>query len=79
MTARSLQGKCKSSQLLKAKRQKLSYDRKANAISLEPGDLVLAKADCLQVEEESEGMVVRGTIRSGVPGCRGHHFVPHDE
>ena len=28
-----------------AERQKLHYDRKANAISLEPGDLVLAKAD----------------------------------
>ena len=26
-------------------RQKWHYDRKANAISLEPGDLVLAKAD----------------------------------
>ena len=26
-------------------REKLSYDRKANAISLEPGDLDLAKAD----------------------------------
>ena len=29
----------------KAERQKWYYDRKANAISLEPGDLVLAKAD----------------------------------
>ena len=28
-----------------AERQKWHYDRKANAISLEPGDLVLAKAD----------------------------------
>ena len=28
-----------------AERQKQYYDRKANAISLEPGDLVLAKAD----------------------------------
>ena len=28
-----------------AERQKWHYDRKANGISLEPGDLVLAKAD----------------------------------
>ena len=28
-----------------AERQKWFYDRKANAISLEPGDLVLVKAD----------------------------------
>ena len=28
-----------------AKRQKWYYDRKANAISLEPGDLVMAKAN----------------------------------
>ena len=28
-----------------AERQKQYYNRKANAISLEPGDLVLAKAD----------------------------------
>ena len=28
-----------------AERQKWHYDRKANAISLEPGDLVLAKAN----------------------------------
>ena len=28
-----------------AERQKWYYDRKANGISLEPGDLVLAKAD----------------------------------
>ena len=28
-----------------AERQKQYYDRKPNAISLEPGDLVLAKAD----------------------------------
>ena len=31
-----------------AKRQKLHYDRKANTISLEPGDLVLAKGDAYQ-------------------------------
>ena len=31
--------------MTEAERQKLYYDRKANAISLEPGDLVLAKAD----------------------------------
>ena len=30
-----------------AERQKRYYDRKANAISLELGDLVLAKAECL--------------------------------
>ena len=29
----------------KAERQKQHYSRKANAISLKPGDLVLAKAD----------------------------------
>ena len=28
-----------------AERQKQYYDRKANAISLEPGDFILAKAD----------------------------------
>ena len=31
--------------MLEVERQKWHYDRKTNAISLEPGDLVLAKAD----------------------------------
>ena len=35
-----------------AKRQKLYYDRKANAISLEPGDLVLAKANAYKGERK---------------------------
>ena len=48
-----------------AERQKWYYDRKANVISLEPGDLVLAKAHCLQGEEESEGLVGGGTVWSG--------------
>ena len=44
-----------------AERQKWYYDRKANAISLEPGDLVLAKADSYR-GEESEELVGEGTI-----------------
>ena len=34
--------------MTEAERQKRYYDRKANSISLEPGDLVLAKADALK-------------------------------
>ena len=35
-----------------AERHKWHYDRKANAISLEPGDLVLAKADAYRGRRE---------------------------
>ena len=37
--------KAQMQSMLEAERQKRYYDRKANAISLEPGDMVLAKAD----------------------------------
>ena len=30
-------------------------------------------------EEESEGLVEGGTIQSGVPSCRQHPFLPHEE
>ena len=62
-----------------AERQKWYYDRIANAISLEPGDLVLAKTWCLQGKEESEALVVGGTIWNGVPGCWRCPFLPHEE
>ena len=35
-----------------AERQKHYYNRKANTISLEPGDLVLAKANAYRVRRE---------------------------
>ena len=51
-----------------AERQKWHCHRNANAILLEPGDLVLAKADAYRVEEKSEGPVRGGTIQSETPG-----------
>ena len=59
-------------------RQKWHYNRKAKAISLEPGDLTLTKADAYR-EEESERLVGGGTIWSGVPSCRRHPFLPCEE
>ena len=54
-------------------RQKQDYDRKANAISLEPGDLVLAKADTyrgrmkVQDQWEEEPYEVEHQVAEGVP------------
>ena len=68
----------------KAERQKWHYDMKANAISLEPGDLVLPKTDAYrgrrkvkaQWEEEpyeAEHQVVEGIpsylMKNQCPGC----------
>ena len=55
-----------------AERQKWHYDRKANAISLEPGDLVLAKAHAYggrQVKDwwEEELYKVEHQIAEGIP------------
>ena len=58
-------------------RQKWHYDRKANAISLEPGDLILAKADAYR--GEGEGSVGGGTIWSGTPICERNPFLPHEK
>ena len=57
----------------KAERQKRYYDRKANAISLEPGDLVLAKADAYERRRrvkdwwEEEPYEVEHQIMEGAP------------
>ena len=45
-----------------AERQKWYYDRKANAISLEPGDLVLAKANAYKGKRKVKDQVGGGTI-----------------
>ena len=62
-----------------AERQKWYYDRKANAISLEPGNLVLAKAKAYRGRRKVMDWVGEGIIWSGVPGCWGHPFLPHEE
>ena len=59
-------------------RQKRYYDRKANAISLEPGELVLAKANAYR-GEKGEGSVGGGTVQSGAPNHRRHPFLPHEK
>ena len=56
-----------------AKRQKQYYDRKANAISLEPGDLVLAKGDVYKGKRkvkdwwEEEPYEVVCQVTEGIP------------
>ena len=55
------------------------YDRKTNVISLEPGDLVLAKANAYRERRKSEGPVGGRTVQSGVSGCWGHPFLLHEE
>ena len=56
-----------------AERQKQYYDRKANAISLEPGNLVLAKADAykgkrkVQDQWEEELYEVEHQVAEGIP------------
>ena len=62
-----------------AERQKWHYNRKANPVSLEPGDLVLAKANAYRGEEKGERSVGERTIWSGVPSCRRHPFLPHEK
>ena len=49
-----------------AERQKQYYDRKANGISLEPGNLVLAKADGYKGKGKVKGLVGGGTIQSSM-------------
>ena len=56
-----------------AERQKQHYDRKGNAISLEPGDLVLAKANSyrgrrkVKDQKEEEPYKVKCQIAEGIP------------
>ena len=58
-----------------AERQKWHYDSKANAISLESGDLVLAKADAymgkrkVKDQWEEELYEVECQVAKGVPSC----------
>ena len=59
-------------------RQKQHYDRKAIAISLQLGDLVLAKANTYR-GENGEGSVGGGTIQSGASSCRRHPFLHHEK
>ena len=57
----------------KVERQKWHYDRKANAVSLEPGDLVLAKADAYRGRRkvkdwwEKEWYEVECQVVEGIP------------
>ena len=59
--------------MLEAERKKWYYDRKANAISLEPGNLVLAKADAYKGKRkvkdwwEEEPYRVENWVAEGVP------------
>ena len=59
--------------IYEAERQRWHYDHKANAISLEPGDLVLAKADAYKGRRkvndqwEEEPYEVEYRIAEGVP------------
>ena len=61
--------------LSEAERQRQYYDHKANAILLEPGDLVLAKADAYKgrrkVKDQSkeEPYEVECQIAEGIPSC----------
>ena len=74
-----------------AERQKWYYDRKANAISLEPGDMVLAKADTyrgrMKVKDwwEEELYKVEHQVADGIPSYlmrnqwTGHSCVLHQD
>ena len=72
MVAGSLSKRLQVQSTLEAERQKFYYDRKANVISLVPGNLVLAKANAYSIKRNSEWPLGRGTIQSGVPGCWRH-------
>ena len=62
-----------------AERQRQYYDHKANAVSLEPGDLVLVKADAYKGRRkvkdhlEKEQYEVEHRIAEDIP------FLPHEE
>ena len=60
-----------------AERQGWYYEHKANAISLEPGDLVMAKANAYKGRRKVKDLVGGGTIQSGMQDCWRHHFLPH--
>ena len=74
---------------LEAERQKQHYDTKANTFSLEPGDLVLAKADAysgrrkVKDQMEEELYEVEHQIAEGIPyylmknQWTGYSWVPH--
>ena len=51
-----------------AERQKYYYGRKANAISLEPGDLVLAKADTFKGKRKVKDWW-ECQVAEGIPSC----------
>ena len=50
-----------------AERQRWYYDHKANAISLEPGSLVLAKPDTYNGRRKEEPYEVECRIAEGIP------------
>ena len=58
---------------LEAERQKWYYDGKANGVSLEPGDLVLAKADAyrgrrkVKNQWEEKPYEVEHQVAEGIP------------
>ena len=60
-------------------RQRWYYDYKANVISLEPGNLVLAKSCCLQRENKSERLMGGGTVWNGTPDCWRSPFILCEE
>ena len=87
MAVGSLQAQVQS--LLEVERQKWPYDRKAKAISLEPGDLVLAKANAyrgrrkVKDQWEEEPYEVKCKVAEGIPSYlmrnqwTGHSWVLH--
>ena len=59
--------------------QRWYYDCKANAISLEPGDLVLAKADAYKGRRKVKDQLEEETIWSAMQDCQRHPFLPHEK
>ena len=61
--------------MFEVERQKQYYDRKANTVSLEPGDLVLATDDTykgrrkVKDQWEEEPYEVEQQVAEGIPSC----------
>ena len=63
-----------------AERQRQCYDCKANAISLESGDMVLAKANAYKGRRKDERPVGEGTMyEAECQVAEGIPFIPHEK
>ena len=60
-------------------RQKWHYNRKANAISLEPGDLVLAKANAYRGRRKVKDWWEEDPYEVECTNCRGCPFLPYEK